>query len=154
MKTFFIITCLGVFLCAACESQEQKTDESLERYKANKKQINAEIAYSKYHPQIEVHTKTKTIIIPSPIDERQTFTNDALHKIATNEKLLKQIKSNKNIGDKNFRKAMRAEKDNNNLRSSINEYQLQVKLLWDQYHKSLSDDMKKLDKDIIELQPK
>lgn len=128
MKVNFISisikACLLIGL-VSCESQEQKPNEAFDQFKEEKMMLKDCVLTN-----IDTHQQMKTVTplkANESADEWTRFKNEIENKILLNENKIKKLKQTPKADIKLFKKIVRLEKDNDELKTQLNEYEVEVK---------------------------
>lgn len=147
-STLILITsCLLIFLLVSCESKEQKNDSAYDRFKKEKMQPKDSTE--------ELVQITKTTMPVSKIkhqDEWSLFKLEIENKILKNEARIKEIKSTPNTNAKLLKKVTLLEKDNNDLRQQMIEYNDEAKAKWESFKTTINHNANEIDMELKDMQ--
>lgn len=122
-SNFILIIITSIFLMktlVSCESHEQKADEAFEAFKEDKSKLKDSNIIIKE----VIREPEKKNEVP---DEWTKFRIETEKKIFINEKKITEIKNIPNTDSKLFRKVTSLEKDNNDLRHQLDQYNEEAK---------------------------
>lgn len=145
--SIIISCCFSLLIFVSCESPEQKTDDAFELVKEEKM-----MAKDSFNPQKEatkVTTKVEIITKNESIDEWKKFKLETEKRIVMNENKIKEIKGIPDSNPKLYRKVTTLEKNNNDLRKQMDEYNEEMKLKWESFKVKINHDVNEIG---IELQ--
>lgn len=136
--------CFLLLILVSCESREQKTDDAFERVKEEKMMSKDSNNISK---KIIQNTKpepsNKNVRVgQGNSDEWLQFRMETENKILRNEKMIKAIKiiPAEDSGLLLYRKVIRLEKENNDLRRQMDEYNEEMKVRWENFKMKMDHD--------------
>ena len=155
-----IACCFSIILITSCESNVNDEKEAFENYKAAKNQltenVNTSIDSNKIveekiiQPEKKVILKKesssiktdKNIVVKQNDTQNEwlSFKVEMKKKINENENKIKAIKSNPKTNRKNNRRIRLLEKDENSLRSRMNEYNGIAKPEWENFKTKMNED--------------
>lgn len=128
MKVNFISLCLKVSLLiilVSCESQEQKSNEAFDQFKEEKLMLkDCVLTNVDMFQQMNTTAPLKT---NESADDWIKFKIEIENKILLNKNKIKKLKQTPNADIKLFKKIVRLEKDNDDLKIQLNEYEFEVK---------------------------
>jgi uncharacterized protein YlzI (FlbEa/FlbD family) len=128
MKINFISISTKIFLLItliSCESREQKSNEAFDQFK-EEKMMSKDCVLT----NLDTFQQTKTLLplkINESLDEWKNFKNEIENKILLNENKIKKLKQTPDADIKLFKKIVRLEKDNDDLKKQLSEYEKEVK---------------------------
>ena len=128
--------CLTVILMSYCGPRVQKPDDAFTLVK-KERMLSDDSGYVSKEV-IQASMKTEVAKKAETVDEWTKFRIETEKKIHSNENSIQKIK---NLPDRsnNLRKKLTSlEKDNNNLKMSLNEYPEEVKAKWEAFKSSTS----------------
>jgi hypothetical protein len=128
--------CLTVALIASCGPRVQKPDDAFTLVKKERMLSDDSSFVSK--EVIQASMKTLPAKNIEPVDEWTKFRLETEKKIHSNENSIQKIKSLPGISNSLRKKLTNLEKDNNNLKMSLNEYPEEVKAKWEAFKSSSS----------------
>ena len=147
--TIIISGSLFFTMIASCGSRVQKPDDAFELVKKERMMSSDSNFVSKEIIQASMKTEiVKKIETP---DEWTIFKLEMEKKIRSNENSIQRIKSQPDLNPSSRRKLTSLEKDNNNLKMSINEYPEEVKAKWKAFKSSMSHNANEIDLELIAL---
>ncbi len=149
--SIMISCCFFLIIFVSCESPEQKTDDAFEHVKEEKMiakdSFNADNEttkmVTKLAAKVEVVTKNESV------DEWKKFKLDTEKRILMNENKIKEIKGIPDSNPKLYRKVTTLEKNNNDLRRQMDEYNEEMKVKWESFKVKINHDVNEIG---IELQ--
>jgi hypothetical protein len=136
----------------SCESHEQKADEAFEKVKAEKSMPMDTVFIEKEF--IAEPKKAKEMVKNEVQDEWLKFKTETEKKIIVNEILIKQIKNTPNLSVKLIRKLLRLEKDNDDIRNQMEEYQIKLKEVWSDFKLKTIANVANIDAELKDLRVK
>lgn len=151
-KKFFsrIVTVIFfVMILISCGSHEQKSDVAFERVKEEKMMGHDS------NIVIEANTEEPKAIEPvkkiEKQDEWNLFKIEIEKKILINEQKIKEVKGMPNSNSKFLRNVVALEKENNDLRRQMSEYDVEVKLKWENFKAQINHDVKEISIELKDL---
>lgn len=133
----------------SCESHEQKADEAFDLVKEEK--MLSKDSSLKQREIIEEPEKKEILKINQNMDEWTKFKTNIEKKILKNEDKIKVIKNVPNANTKLLRQVTNLEKENNDLRRQMNEYNEEVKLRWENFKLKINHDANEIDIELKDL---
>lgn len=140
-----LIIALLITALFSCVSHEQKADEAFDMVKKEKMLSNDNYIFSKDKNQDSNKLVIKQI---QNLDEWAKFKIEMEKRLVINDKKIKELKIIHNSNSNIIRKAESLEKDNNEIRKQISEYQEEVKLKWENFKAKMNYDVNEI---VIEL---
>lgn len=132
-----IITgCLSAIIITSCGLHVKKPDDAFDLVKKERMMSNDSSFVSK--EIIQESMKTELVKKTEILDEWTKFKQETEKKIRLNEIKIKKIRYLTDINGNLRRKLSKLEKDNNNLKSRLNEYNEEVKARWEMFKASMS----------------
>ena len=132
-----IITCwLSVIIISSCGSHVKKPDDAFDLVKKERMMSNDSGFVSK--EIIQESMKTEQVKKTEVLDEWTKFKLETEKKIRLNENKIKKIRDLSDINGSLRKKLTKLEKDNNNLKSRMDEYNEEVKAKWEMFKASMS----------------
>jgi hypothetical protein len=128
--------CLSVALIVSCGPRVQKPDDAFTIVKKERMLLDDSSFVSK--EVIKASMKTQPSKNIEPTDEWTRFRLETEKKIHSNENSIQKIKNQPDISNNLRKKLTNLEKDNNNLKMSLNEYPEEVKAKWEAFKSSTS----------------
>jgi hypothetical protein len=142
--------CLTVMFLGSCQSHEPKEDDAFETVKKEKL---SPVDTSDDLKDLSPEPLQENVAIKAEItDPWIKFKNEVEKKILNNEKKIKELKGIPNADSKLFRNISGLEKDNNDLRKQLDEYNEEEKVRWETFKTKLNHDADEISielKDII-----
>jgi len=133
----------------SCGPRVQKPDDAFDLVKKERMMSSDSNFASKEIIQASMKTEiVKKIETP---DEWTIFKLETEKKIRSNENIIQGIKAIPDLNPSTRRKLTSLEKDNNNLKMSLNEYPEEVKAKWKAFKSSLSHNANEIDLELIAL---
>jgi hypothetical protein len=126
--------CLTVVLLSSCGPRVQKPDDAFTLVKKERMLSDDSSFASK--EVIQASMKTEVVKKTETVDEWTRFRLDTEKKIHSNENSIQKIKNLPDISNSLRKKLTNLEKDNNNLKMSLNEYPEEVKAKWEAFKTS------------------
>ena len=123
-------------LITSCGLRVQKPDDAFDLVKKERMMSNDSNFVSK--EVIQASMKTEIVKKIETIDEWTKFKIETEKKIRLNEIQIQKIKNLSELKANTRRKLASLEKDNNNLKNSIQEYPEEVKAKWEAYKLSVN----------------
>lgn len=128
MKVNFISISINVCLLiilVSCESQEQKPNEAFDQFKVEKMMSkDCVLTHVDTFQPLKTSLPLKT---NESLDEWSRFKSEIENKISLNENKIKKLKQTPDADIKLFKKIVRFEKENDELKIQLNEYEKEVK---------------------------
>lgn len=132
-----IITgCLLSVIISSCGSHIKKPDDAFDLVKKERMMSNDSSFVSK--EIIQESMKTELVKKPAILDEWTKFRVETEKKIRLNEIKIKKIRDLHDTNGNLRKKLIKLEKDNNSLKSSLDEYNEEVKAKWEMFKASVS----------------
>lgn len=128
--------CLAVALAASCGPRAQKPEDAFTIVKKERMLSNDSSFASK--EVIQASMKTEVVKKTETVDEWTRFRLETEKKIRQNVALIEKIKNIPDLSNGMRKKIATLEKDNNNLKMSLNEYPEEVKAKWEAFKSSIS----------------
>lgn len=155
MKTNFITIITKIYFWAmiliSCESQEQNIDGAFNHVKEEKmltgdsNGFNNEIIKKRWKREIIKNNSSQNVTnMQENMSEWTKFKIETEKKILINEKRIKDIKGIPVTNSKLIRNVLSLEKDNNDLRRQMDEYNEEVKLKWEIFKAKINHDVNKI----------
>ncbi|MEK6614486.1 MAG: hypothetical protein AABZ32_00010 [Bacteroidota bacterium] len=143
MKTIFTSIIISGFFSAliltSCESHEQKADDAFENYKNEKMKLNDSDIIA--NALVQESNKTEFVKKNENVDDWTKFKIATEKKIRLNENKIKEIKVIPNENSKLLSKVERLEKNNNDLRSQMDQYNEEAKIKLEKFKESINQDV-------------
>ncbi len=134
----------------ACESHEQKSNESYEQFKVEQEASKGKDSTIKVY--IEKPAKVTYVVQKGEKSNEWTeFKNTIETKVQMNEDIIKNLKKTTNLNSKIYKKIAYLEKVNYDLRKYMNEYIVEEKTKRDNFQKSKLIEIQELDTNIVHL---
>lgn len=146
-NSIIISCCLSLTIFASCESPEQKTGDAFELVKEEK--MMAKDSFIAEKEITKVATKVEILMKNESVDEWKKFKFETEKKILKNENKIKEIKGIPDSNNKLYRKVTTLEKDNNDLRKQMDEYNEEMKVKWESFKVKINHNVNAIE---IELQ--
>ena len=134
--------CLSVMILASCGSHEQKADDAFEHVKKERMLLKDSNITSK--EIIQEPMKTELVKKNENPDEWTKYKIETEKKIHTNENIIKEIKDLPNANANLIRKVSSLEKENNDLRIKMDEYNEEVKVKWENFKGTMNHDVNEI----------
>lgn len=128
--------CITVILLTSCGPPVKKPDDAFTLVKKERMLKDDSSFVSK--EVIQASMKTEVVKKPETVDEWTKFRIETEKKIHSNYISIQKIKNLPDLNNSLRKKLMNLEKDNNNLKMSLNEYPEEVKAKWKEYKSSMS----------------
>ena len=128
--------CLTVVLMTSCGTRVQKPDDAFTLVKKERMLSDDSSFVSK--EVIQASMKTEVVKQAEKVDEWTRFRLETEKKIRQNVIIIEKIKKISDLSNSMRKKLTNLEKDNNNLKMSLNEYPEEVKAKWEAYKSSTS----------------
>lgn len=139
-----VAVCFSVMILVSCESHEQESDDAFEQVKEEKMISNENNSDSVIKEIIEEPKILKSAMKNENLDEWTKFKIETEKKIHTNENKIKEIKGIPNTDSKLIRTLLSLEKDNNDLRKQMDEYQEEIKVKWENFKTKINHDVNEI----------
>ncbi|MCK9411343.1 MAG: hypothetical protein M0Q53_03515 [Prolixibacteraceae bacterium] len=127
---------LFVILITSCGSRVQKTDDAFDLVKKERMMADDSSFVSK--EVIQASMKTEVVKKIETPDEWTIFRLETEKKIRQNENQIKKIMELPDVNANSRKKLSKLEKDNNNLKSMLDEYNDEVKAKWEMFKVSIN----------------
>lgn len=127
---------LFIILITSCGSRVQKPDDAFDLVKKERMMSVDSSFVSK--EVIQASMKTEPVKKIETPDEWTIFRLETEKKIRLNENQIKKIKELPDVNANSRRKLSKLEKDNNNLKSMLDEYNDEVKAKWEMFKVSIN----------------
>lgn len=134
----------------SCESPEQKTDEAFEHVKEEK--MMAKDSFIAEKEITKVQTKVEIVMKNESVDEWKKFKLETEKRILTNENKIKEIKGIPDSNTKLYRQVTTLEKDNNDLRRQMDEYNEEMKVKWESFKVKINHDVNEIGIELQDIQ--
>jgi len=134
--SLFITGSLIMTLITSCAQRVQKPDDAFDLVKKERMMSNDSNFVSK--EVIQASMKTEPVKKIETQDEWTVFRLETEKKIRLNETQIKKIKELPDISANSRKKLSKLEKDNNNLKSMLDEYNDEVKAKWEMFKVSMN----------------
>jgi hypothetical protein len=134
---------LSLMVLASCESHEKKTNDAFDNFKEEKMMSEDSIMTGKEAAQ-EVN-KVEPVKINENPDEWVKFKNEAEKRITTNENKIKKLKHMSDSDVKLFKKISHLEKNNDDLRRQLKEYEEEMKVNLEKFKERVMVDASEID---------
>lgn len=148
--SIIISCCFSLMIFVSCESLEQKTDDAFELVKEEKMMAKdsfiAEKEITKVPTKVEVVTKNESV------DEWKKFKFETEKRIHINENKIKEIKGIPDSNTKLYRHVATLEKDNNDLRRQMDEYNEEMKVKWESFKVKINHDVNEIGIELQDIQ--
>ena len=131
-----LTSCLTVILIASCGPRAQKPDDAFTLVK-KERMLSDDSSYASKEV-IQASMKTEVAKKAETVDEWTKFRLETEQKIHSNEISIQKIKNLPDLSNSLRKKLTNLEKDNNNLKMSLNEYPEEVKAKWESFKSSTS----------------
>lgn len=138
-----IKACFVLIILASCESHDQKHNDAFDRFKKEKMTSTDSIENIKEISKIE--NKTEPLKTTENTDEWVKFKNETEKKILANENKIKRIKQTPEANVRLFKKIIRLEKDNDDLRLQLKVYEEEVKVNLEKFKEKINLKAKEID---------
>ncbi|MCK9639069.1 MAG: hypothetical protein M0R39_04095 [Prolixibacteraceae bacterium] len=123
-------------LITSCGLRVQKPDDAFDLVKKERMRSDDSSFVSK--EVIQASMKTEVVKKIETPDEWTIFRLETEKKIRLNENQIKKIKELPDVNTNSRKKLSKLEKDNNNLKSMLDEYNDEVKAKWEMFKVSMS----------------
>lgn len=150
-KNLKLITmgCFASLILFSCESHEQKAVEAFDLVKEEK--MLAKDSSLNTKKTMEEPKKIELVKKDQNPDEWMRFRVETEKKILSNDNKIKVIKNIPNANVKLLRKLASLEKENNDLRRQMDEYQEEVKVKWENFKLKISHDANEIDIELKDM---
>lgn len=142
--------CFSLMIFASCESPEQKTGDAFELVKEEK--MMAKDSFIAEKEIIKAPTKVEVVIKNESVDEWKKFKLETEKKILVNENKIKEIKGIPDSNTKLYRQVTTLEKNNNDLRKQMDEYNEEMKVKWESFKVKINHDVNEIGIELQDLQ--
>ena len=132
----------------SCESHEQKADVSDSSIVKSILPID-----TNSNTLIEAPKKADPIMKNETLSDWEKFKIETEKKIVANENKIKEIKSIPNENAQLFRKVSSLEKDNNDLRKQMDDYNLDEKARWGKFKLKMNQDVTDIGNELSDMKP-
>ena len=132
--TIIITACLSIMALVSCESHEQKADEAFESFKEEK--MNSKDSIIIYKDTASKKSENT--------DEWSKFKIETEKKIASNEKMIRDIRNIQNASASLLKKIAGIEKENNDFKRQMDEYKEDIKVKWENFKGTMNHDVDKI----------
>lgn len=149
--SIIISCCFALMIFVSCESPDHKTDDAFEQVKEEKMMAKDSFNPQKEITKVETKVATKVEIITKneSVDEWKKFKFETEKRILMNENKIKEIKGIPDSNTKLYKKVTTLEKDNNDLRKQMDEYNEEMKMKWESFKVKINHEVNQIG---IELQ--
>jgi len=138
-----VTACFFIMILASCESHEQKVDDAFERVKEEKKTIKDSTLISK--ALVEEPKKAEQIVNKiDTSDDWTKFKKEVEKKILANQNSIKALKSLPDANSRLLKKIAGLEKDNNDLRNQMDEYNEDMKVRLEKFKVQVNHDVNEI----------
>jgi hypothetical protein len=148
--SIIISFCFSLMIFVSCESPEQKTDEAFEHVKEEK--MMAKDSFIAEKEITKVPTKVEIVMKNESIDEWKKFKSETEKRILINENKIKEIKGIPDSNTKLYRQVTTLEKDNNDLRRQMDEYNEEMKVKWESFKVKINHDVNEIGIELQDIQ--
>ncbi|MES2397444.1 MAG: hypothetical protein V4549_15650 [Bacteroidota bacterium] len=148
--SIIISFCFSLMIFVSCESPEQKTDEAFEHVKEEK--MMAKDSFIAEKEITKVPTKVEIIMKNESVDEWKKFKSETEKRILINENKIKEIKGIPDSNTKLYRQVTTLEKDNNDLRRQMDEYNEEMKVKWESFKVKINHDVNEIGIELQDIQ--
>ena len=131
-----LTACLTVILITSCGPRVPKPDDAFTLVKKERMMSDDSSYVSK--EVIQASMKTEPVKRTEPVDDWTRFRLETEKKIRMNENNIQKIKNLPDMSNSMRKKLTSLEKDNNNLKMTLNEYPDDVKAKWESFKSSTS----------------
>ncbi|MDP1745763.1 MAG: hypothetical protein Q8L90_09310, partial [Bacteroidota bacterium] len=100
----------------------------------------------------KVPTKVEVVIKNESVDEWKKFKFETEKKILVNENKIKEIKGIPDSNTKLYRQVTTLEKNNNDLRKQMDEYNEEMKVKWESFKVKINHDVKEIGIELQDIQ--
>jgi hypothetical protein len=148
--TIIISCCFSIMIFVSCESPEQKTDEAFDHVKEEK--MMAKDSFIVEKEITKVQTKVEIVMKNESVDEWKKFKFETEKRILINENKIKEIKGIPDSNTKLYRQVTTLEKDNNDLRRQMDEYNEEMKVKWESFKVKINHDVNEIGIELQDIQ--
>lgn len=150
--TVIILLFFSVFILFSCKSHEQKADVAFELVKEEKMMPkDSDSVITKITEPVDKKASSDDRNKQENIDEWSKFKIETERKILMNENKIKKIKGIPNVNIELLRKVTFLEKDNNDLRMQLDEYNEEVKMRWEKFKEKINEDANQIGSELNEM---
>lgn len=149
-SSIIIPFCFSLMIFVSCESPEQKTDEAFQLVKEEK--MMAKDSFIAEKEITKVASKVEVVIKNESVDEWKKFKLETEKRILINENKIKEIKGIPDSNTKLYRQVATLEKDNNDLRRQMDEYNEEMKVKWESFKVKINHDVNEIGIELQDLQ--
>ena len=146
-----IKACLLLTIFSSCQLQEKKSSDAFDRFKEDKMTKKDCVLITPDEPKIIV--KAVPLKVAESQDEWTRFKNEIEKKILANENRIKKIKQTPDANVKLFKKATHLEKENEELKIQLTEYEVEVKLNLKKFKEKVNVQVKDIDDKLNDISP-
>ncbi len=139
----------SIIILVSCGSNEQKADDAFDRVRIEKMILTDSNIISK--EGIAEQKKTTSFKKCENHDEWGKFKSETEKKILSNENKIVAMKSIPKASGKLIRKVTSLEKDNNDLRRQMDEYNEEVKVKWENFKVMINHDVNEIDIELKDI---
>ena len=132
----FLSICISIFLMISCGPRVQKPDDAFTLIKKERMLSDDSSFVSK--EVIQASMKTQPVKKSETADEWTKFKVETEKKIKQNTNNIQKIKEMPDMNNNMRKKLTSLEKDNNNLKMSLDEYPEEVKAKWEAFKSSMN----------------
>jgi len=150
LSSIIISCCFSLIVFVSCESPEQKTDNAFELVKEEK--MMAKDSFIVEKEINKVPTKVEVVIKNESVDEWKKFKFETEKKILVNENKIKEIKGIPDSNTKLYRQVTTLEKNNNDLRKQMDEFNEEMKVKWESFKVKINHDVNEIGIELQDLQ--
>jgi hypothetical protein len=143
ISSIIITGCITVLLITSCGPRVQKPDDAFTLVKKERMLTDDSGFVSK--EVIQASMKTEPVKKTETVDEWTRFRLDSEKKIRQNVNFIEKIKNMPDLSNYTRKKLTSLEKDNNNLKMSLNEYPEEVKAKWEAFKSSMTHSTNEID---------
>ena len=150
-NSFFISAVISFFILVffSCTSHEQKADDGFDRFKEEK--LVLKDSNNSRRDTIQTPQKSVTVKKVEITDVWTLFVNEMKKKILANSNKIKVLKGIPNANVKLLRKVAGLEKENNDLRRQMDEYNEEMKVQREKFIVKMNHDANIIDIDLKDL---
>jgi len=144
--TIILICCLSITITTSCGSHVKKTDDAFDLVK--KARMLSED--SSFVSEKVIKESMKTVIVKKyeAPDEWTQLKNETEKKIRLNARKIKALKELPDVNARLLRKVESLEKNNNELRTKMDEYKEEEKVKWEMFKASISHQSNEISLDL------
>lgn len=146
-NSIIVSCCFFLMIFVSCESPEQKTDDAFELVKEEK--MMAKDSFIAEEEITKVKTKVEIVMKNEIVDEWKKFKSETEKRVLINENKIKELKGTPDSNTKLYRQVATLEKDNNDLRRQMDEYNEEMKVKWESFKVKINHEVNEIG---IELQ--